>query len=139
MAMQELLRSPEGGHVVYGNDGDLYVQVSGRVDVPKILRIVEDIATLPGASEKNDLWDFRGCSVNLDLLDILDMVRTLQSMQDRWSHRKTAVLANPGFRFSLAKLVTQFASFKFDFRVFTDEKEAFAWLKAEAENGGPDA
>ena len=95
---------------------------------------IEQLKSIFGDKQNEDIWDFRGCVVDESLIydSLVQVVSYIANHKNRRGHRKTAILADQDFLFGMSRMFASLAErLPYSVRVFRTPEAAELWLLSE--------
>lgn len=115
-----------------------YVRVTFKpgalIDQVVLLDAIKAENVLFGDKQNEDIWDFRGCTVDESLIydSMVQVVSFIANRGKRRGHQKTAILADQDFLFGMSRMFASLAErLPYLVRVFRTTEAAEFWLGSE--------
>jgi hypothetical protein len=98
----------------------------------EIVEVLKEAYAFPGYHGRNSLWVFGPKSFRVQLGELMEITKFIRkNYSDDRPRTKRAMVVPPGLNAGFAKVWTEMApNLPFEVKVFHDEEEAVAWLKA---------
>jgi hypothetical protein len=106
-----------------------------KIDQIVILDAIKRENSLFGDKTCEDIWDFRGCTVDEKLIydSLVQVVSFIANQNKTRGHEKTAILADQDFLFGMSRMFASLAErLPYTVRVFRTPEAAEVWLRDEA-------